>query len=79
MALLKAGADLNLPDIYGQTPVFAAAAKGQGELVTILRKAGANIKKAKNDGTTPMMVAKDYQTFVALTGPIDTRHTGNEF
>lgn len=56
--LLDAGADHNLPTAETEcTPIFAAAARGQTEVVRLLCEARAEIDKATVDGTTPLCAA----------------------
>jgi hypothetical protein len=40
-ALVEAGANLNLPDRHGQTPLTLARRRGYGEMQRILERAGA--------------------------------------
>ena len=40
-ALVEAGADINIPDGSGATPLTLARARGYREMVAILEKAGA--------------------------------------
>lgn len=41
-ALVDAGADVNLPDVQGRTPLALAQAHGYPEIARILRRAGAH-------------------------------------
>ena len=40
--LLRAGADVNLPDVIGGTPLIVAAGNGDTEMVLLLLEAGAD-------------------------------------
>lgn len=55
--LINAGADLNVKDIYGFTPIMVATQLNNLELVKILCKAGADLNLASYDGVTPLMYA----------------------
>ena len=52
--LLKAGADANKADQYGQTPLIEAARYGQIEVAQLLLDGGAEPNKADNAGLTPL-------------------------
>ncbi len=56
--LLNNGADVDLQDIYGQTPLFLMCKKGNLALVELLLKNGADVNKADNSGWTPLYVAR---------------------
>ena len=57
--LLKAGADPNMANKNGWTPLMFAAKYGQLEIAQSLLAAGADPNRATKDGRTPLMVAKD--------------------
>jgi ankyrin repeat protein len=60
--LLRAGADPNLPDANGVTPVSAAASAGYIEMAEILLEGGADPNIPDIYGDTPLMaVLKEYQ------------------
>ncbi len=56
-ALIKAGADVNEADAYGETPLFQAAKEGHEAVVKALIEAGADVAKGASDGTTPVCAA----------------------
>ncbi len=58
--LINAGADLNVKDIYGFTPLMVATQLNNLELVKILCKAGADPNLASYDGITPLIYANIY-------------------
>ncbi|MDT8990993.1 ankyrin repeat domain-containing protein [Curvibacter sp. APW13] len=66
--LLKAGADTNLGDSYGRTPLHVAAARGDEALMELLLEHGADINAATTTGrdrelaNTPLALAKDLAT-----------------
>ena len=56
-ALLDAGADKDLANNDGATPLFIAAHDGHDAIVRTLLGAGADKDRASNDGYTPLMAA----------------------
>jgi len=55
--LLKAGADPNQSDEYGDTSLYWASAKGHLKIVELLLKAGVNPKHTNKWGETPLHYA----------------------
>ena len=55
--LLGKRVDPNLRNARGETPLLLAAIGGQGDLVAILARAGANVNLADSSGQTPLIVA----------------------
>lgn len=55
--LLGKGANPNLRDNNGNSPLMAAAQIGFPEAITTLTQAGANVNLANNGGETPLIVA----------------------
>ncbi|WP_207385070.1 ankyrin repeat domain-containing protein, partial [Legionella fairfieldensis] len=51
------GANLNLPDSEGKTPVFYASQKGFVGVIRLLNTLGADINQPNNEGRTPLYVA----------------------
>ena len=51
--LIGRGADPNMADITGQTPLHCAAQKGQIKVAELLIESGADMDKADNRGMTP--------------------------
>ena len=60
MAYLDAGIDVNMKNIYGQTPLYLACWKGSVIVVEWLLEYGANFKINANGGSTCWGVAKSY-------------------
>lgn len=58
-ALLKAGANPNVPSKDGATALVAAAAAGQAKIVKILLKNGADPRRRLRSGETPSMLTSD--------------------
>jgi ankyrin repeat protein len=58
--LLERGADVDRPNISGNTPLFVAVftSKGNGELITLLRERGADPRHANKTGQTPIGLAQ---------------------
>jgi len=57
---IRAGADVNLANRYGVTPISLAAQRGHADLIDVLLKAGASVKTAESrlpDGQTLLMLA----------------------
>ena len=59
-ALIEAGADVNVPDVDGRTPLFIASSKNNLMIVMELIKAGADVNLAMCDGTTALHLAVKY-------------------
>ena len=55
--LLAGGADTNLPDASGDTPLLAAIASDQATVVEDLLDSGADANLAGSDGVTPLLAA----------------------
>jgi ankyrin repeat protein len=51
--LLNSGANVNLPNVYGQTPLHDAASRGYGEIYQYFVENGANPRVYNQDGLTP--------------------------
>ncbi len=58
--LLRAGARVDLPDGNGNTPLWRAvfASEGRGELIRLLRDAGADPFRPNLHGRTPLGLAR---------------------
>ena len=57
--LLNAKADVNLPDIHGQTPLHVSISKYHDESVKLLLKAKADIHLRDKKGNTPLHIAAE--------------------
>ncbi len=57
IALLHEGADVDLANSTGQTPLFAAAAGGHDAVVEVLLRAGAKVDATGLDGWAPLHTA----------------------
>ena len=55
--LLEIGADINLANSAGDTPLYVASERGNVEMVRILLEKGADINQAESNGQTPLMIA----------------------
>ena len=62
--LLDTGADPDIANRYGVTPLMLAGANGDNAFVSLLLKAGADPNKTSPEGETPLMLA-------ARTGKLD--------
>ena len=56
-SLAKMGANLDLGNVYGQTPLHDAAIRGYGEIYNYLVEKGANQIALNQDGMTPVSLA----------------------
>jgi ankyrin repeat protein len=63
--LLRAGADATLKDSYGNTALFRAvfASKGEGEVIKLLRAAGADPYATNLHGVSPLSLAQSIANF----------------
>lgn len=71
-ALIQAGADLNVRDLEGSTPLLVACRSGNGDLVRQLIAAGANIHAANNKGWTALIEAACYGDPQTVTFLLDS-------
>ena len=55
LALVNTGADVNLPNRKGITPISAAAHKGNIPIMQILIKAGAHVNALNTSGSTALI------------------------
>ncbi|KAI9861440.1 MAG: Ankyrin-2 [Trichoglossum hirsutum] len=55
--LLSLGADVNAPDVDGETALHRAAHEWNIDMIQILLDAGANLEARKRDGSTPLFEA----------------------
>jgi hypothetical protein len=76
MELVKAGADVNIADDDGRTPVHYAAVEGYDACVALLVDHGADINIADNDGYTPMKRAlkNGHEKVVKLLKYVEARN-----
>lgn len=57
--LLKNGADINLPDYNGRTPLILAVQIESKEMVALLITRNANVNLPGNEGKTPLQAARE--------------------
>ena len=59
-ALLKSGADANAQDAYGNSPLWRAvfASEGRGEMIGLLRGAGADADLKNMHGISPLELSR---------------------
>ena len=57
--LVRAGASVNVSDLWKFTPLHEAAAKGKYDIVKLLLKHGADPSKKNRDGHTPLDLVRD--------------------
>jgi ankyrin repeat protein len=57
--LLEHGADINVQDNNGRTPLYVASLNGGLEVVRLLLELGADVKAKRNNGETAFQVAAD--------------------
>ena len=58
--LLGAGADPNIAEFGGQTPLHFAVIQGYGDIVLLLLAAGADTDIADSEGNTPLALAVEF-------------------
>jgi hypothetical protein len=76
-ALGELGADPNLADSDGTTPIFMAAQNGHLEVICALGELGADPNIANSYGTTPLDIAIEYDNVVMqrlLNTPVPQPH-----
>ncbi|MCL1876306.1 MAG: ankyrin repeat domain-containing protein [Synergistaceae bacterium] len=59
-AAIKEGADVNVKNNNGDTPLIMVAEKGNPEAIDMLIQAGADVNAINSDGWTPLMTAALY-------------------
>jgi len=57
---VEKGGNINIKDIFGQTPLHIAAFQGNGKLVEYLISKGADINAKDDNGWTPLHLAVKY-------------------
>ncbi len=66
-AAIQAGANLEVRDVLGGTPLMAAAGfNANPDVVRLLLDAGANVEARSENGSTPLMLAARYNTNPAV-------------
>ena len=58
--LLQHGADVDVKNKYGLTPLMWAANNGHSDIASLLLQHGANIEAKDEDGRTPLMYASSW-------------------
>ena len=71
IALKNGGADVNIPNNNGSTPVWIAAQNGHVNAITALKNGGADVNKPNNKGITPVWIAAHNGHVNAITALID--------
>ena len=61
--LLSAGADVNLRDVYGHTPLIASALICDVKCLDLLIRSGSDVNATDNDGVTPLMIVAGLRFF----------------
>ncbi len=67
-SLISIGADLNIRNKDGWTPLFVAACYGFNEMAELLIKNGADIHARSNDSKTPLFVAVENKQIAVAKG-----------
>jgi ankyrin repeat protein len=74
-ALLELGADVNVPDAVGNTPLHASAARGFASIVQLLVDHGAKLNARNRRGQTPLSYAANESRDGGRGRPIDRTAT----
>lgn len=63
--IIGAGADIDVQDVYGNTPLFKAVffCKGKTEMIKLLLEAGANPDIKNSSGISPKELAENIGSF----------------
>lgn len=63
--LIDSGANVDIKDVYGNTPLFKAVffSKGKTEMIQLLIEAGANPDTKNNSGVSPKELAESIGSF----------------
>ena len=72
--LLRAGADINSADAYGDTALHAASAKGHADIVVRLLQGGADVMARNDSGKQPDCLTFQPLIAVAGSGPDEVIH-----
>jgi len=64
--LLNNGADPNIKDAMGETPLFDAVRSGCYKCIELLSSAGVNLNQSNNGGLIPIQIAFDHERKVAV-------------
>lgn len=65
--LIQKGANVNLSDSNGWTPLFVAAASGHSKIVQLLIKSGADVNLKNNLGLAPLHGAAEFGKSIDYT------------
>ena len=77
--LVGFGADVNIADCHGFTPLHTASACGYLQMVSFLVIFGANVFAVTDDGDLPVDIAKDTSTASILTEQMLLRIHSKEY
>ena len=77
-ALLEAGAEVDPVDDHGNTPLWRATfgSRGRGEVIQLLRQAGANPWRANASGVSPVSLARTIANYPVAQYFADLDTTG---
>ncbi len=64
--LLEKGADVNIKDIGGETPLLKASSYGDAAVVSLLLENGAYVNVKAKDGSTPKQIRKRCRHFIIV-------------
>ncbi len=74
LALIEAGADINVCNHIGWTPLYMAAGNGHDGVVEALIAANVDIDKTDDIGWTPLLKATEYGHETTVQIPTHYRH-----
>lgn len=70
-ALIEGGANVNAPDLAGQTPLLLAMQLGTDAIILSLVRAGAHVDVVNQDGLTPLQILMRFRSTDSIWALVD--------